>query len=201
LSTSRSSSMFDLIHCDLWTSPIISISGFWYYIIIVDDYSHFYCPFPLAHKSDTSAPMKTFLSRLKHSSAPTFVHFKLIMALSFLTLTLILSYIGMALSFDCRVYTPHSRMVRLSELFVWLMTLCAPLCFTLIFLWNFGLKLSPPPHIFLIVILAKPLILLCHIDVARCWCKSPSSWEPQEEGMMSTVANFPSVRNQGLSVQ
>jgi hypothetical protein len=28
---------------------------------------------------------------------------------------------------------------------------------------------------------------------------SPSSWEPQEEGMMSTVANFPSVRNQGMS--
>jgi hypothetical protein len=28
---------------------------------------------------------------------------------------------------------------------------------------------------------------------------SPSSWEPQEEGMMSTVANFLSVRNQGLS--
>jgi hypothetical protein len=30
---------------------------------------------------------------------------------------------------------------------------------------------------------------------------SPSSWEPQEEGMMSTVANFSSVRNQGLSIQ
>jgi hypothetical protein len=30
---------------------------------------------------------------------------------------------------------------------------------------------------------------------------SLSSWEPQDEGMMSTVANFPSVRNQGLSVQ
>jgi hypothetical protein len=30
---------------------------------------------------------------------------------------------------------------------------------------------------------------------------SPSSWEPQEEGMMSTTANFPSVRNQGLLVQ
>jgi hypothetical protein len=30
---------------------------------------------------------------------------------------------------------------------------------------------------------------------------SPSSWERQEEGMMSTVANFPSVRNQGLSVR
>jgi hypothetical protein len=30
---------------------------------------------------------------------------------------------------------------------------------------------------------------------------SPSSWEPQEKGMMSTVANFSSVKNQGLSVQ
>jgi hypothetical protein len=28
---------------------------------------------------------------------------------------------------------------------------------------------------------------------------SPSSWELQEEGMMSTAGNFPSVRNQGLS--
>jgi hypothetical protein len=30
---------------------------------------------------------------------------------------------------------------------------------------------------------------------------SPSSWEPQEEGMMSTAGSFPLVRNQGLSVQ
>jgi hypothetical protein len=30
---------------------------------------------------------------------------------------------------------------------------------------------------------------------------SPSSWKPQEKGMMSIEANFPSVRNQGLSVQ
>jgi hypothetical protein len=29
---------------------------------------------------------------------------------------------------------------------------------------------------------------------------SPSSWEPQEEGMMSTAGSFPSVRNRGLSV-
>jgi hypothetical protein len=39
------------------------------------------------------------------------------------------------------------------------------------------------------------------VNAAWCSCKSPSSWEPQEEGMMSTVANFPSERNQGLSVQ
>jgi hypothetical protein len=29
---------------------------------------------------------------------------------------------------------------------------------------------------------------------------SPSSWEPQEKGMMSTQQAFPSVRNQGLIV-
>jgi hypothetical protein len=29
---------------------------------------------------------------------------------------------------------------------------------------------------------------------------SSSSWEPQEEGMMTTSGGFPSVRNQGLSV-
>jgi hypothetical protein len=27
---------------------------------------------------------------------------------------------------------------------------------------------------------------------------SPSSWETQEEGMMSTVANFPSVSDKGI---
>jgi hypothetical protein len=32
---------FDLIHCDLWTSPIVSISGYKYYLVILDDHSHF----------------------------------------------------------------------------------------------------------------------------------------------------------------
>jgi hypothetical protein len=45
---------------------------------------------------------------LAHSLAPPFVHFKLIMALSFLALTLTLSYPGMALPFVCHVHTPHS---------------------------------------------------------------------------------------------
>jgi hypothetical protein len=29
----------------------------------------------------------------------------------------------------------------------------------------------------------------------------PARWEPQEEGVMSLVARFPSVRNQGLSIR
>jgi hypothetical protein len=32
---------FQLIHSDVWTSPISSNSGFVYYLVILDDYSHF----------------------------------------------------------------------------------------------------------------------------------------------------------------
>ena len=36
---------------------------------------------------------------------------------------------------------------------------------------------------------------------AACDGKAHVRWEPQEEGMMSTAASFPSVRNQGLPNQ
>jgi hypothetical protein len=42
---------FQVIHCDLWTSPIESVTGFKYYLIIVDDYSHYIWTFPLCLKS------------------------------------------------------------------------------------------------------------------------------------------------------
>jgi hypothetical protein len=44
---------FDLIHCDLWTSPIVSVSRYKYYLVILDDHSHFVWIFPLRVKSDT----------------------------------------------------------------------------------------------------------------------------------------------------
>jgi hypothetical protein len=40
-STSHLDNNFDLIHCDLWTSPIVSISRCKYYLVIFDDHSHF----------------------------------------------------------------------------------------------------------------------------------------------------------------
>jgi hypothetical protein len=40
-STSRTDNIFDLIHYDLWTSSIISVSGYKYYLVILDDHSHF----------------------------------------------------------------------------------------------------------------------------------------------------------------
>jgi hypothetical protein len=47
LSNSRASAPFHLIHCDLWTSPIVSFSGYKYYLVILDDYSHYSWTFPL----------------------------------------------------------------------------------------------------------------------------------------------------------
>uniref|UniRef100_A0ACD5V1F3 Uncharacterized protein n=1 Tax=Avena sativa TaxID=4498 RepID=A0ACD5V1F3_AVESA len=51
---------FQLVHCDLWTSPVISNSGCKYYLVILDDYSHFVWTFPLRHKSDTLPTLRTF---------------------------------------------------------------------------------------------------------------------------------------------
>jgi hypothetical protein len=52
-STSHVDNNFDLIHYDLWTSPIISIFGCKYYLVILDDRPHFVWSFPLRIKSDT----------------------------------------------------------------------------------------------------------------------------------------------------
>jgi hypothetical protein len=40
-STSHADNNFDLIHYYMWTSPIVSISGYEYYLVILDDRSHF----------------------------------------------------------------------------------------------------------------------------------------------------------------
>jgi hypothetical protein len=44
-SSSRVAAPFDLIHCDLWTSHVVSISGYKYYLIILDDCSHYLLDF------------------------------------------------------------------------------------------------------------------------------------------------------------
>ena len=44
---------FDLVHCDLWTSSVLSLSGYNYYLVVVDDFSHYSWTFPLRAKSET----------------------------------------------------------------------------------------------------------------------------------------------------
>jgi hypothetical protein len=40
-SNSRTNNNFDLIHYDLWTSLIVSVFGYKYYLVILDNHSHF----------------------------------------------------------------------------------------------------------------------------------------------------------------
>ena len=51
---------FQLLHCDVWTSPILSNSGYQYYLVILDDYSHYAWTFPLCHKSDVLPTLISF---------------------------------------------------------------------------------------------------------------------------------------------
>jgi len=62
LSTSRASNKFDLIHCDLWTSPVLSVSGYKYYLAILDDCSHYLWMFPLKLKSDAFLTIAHFFA-------------------------------------------------------------------------------------------------------------------------------------------
>jgi hypothetical protein len=79
-STSRANNNFDLIHCDLWTSLIVSIFGYKYYPVILDDHSHFVWTFLLHVKSDTFLTSSIFSLMSPHSlvapsksSSPTMV--------------------------------------------------------------------------------------------------------------------------------
>jgi hypothetical protein len=59
-SSSKAVRPFDLIHCDLWTSPVMSISGYKYYLVILDDCTHYSWTFPLRLKSDTFSTLSHF---------------------------------------------------------------------------------------------------------------------------------------------
>ena len=64
-SMSMSTKPFDIIHSDLWTSPISSPSGYKYYVLFLDHYTNFLWTFPLFRKSqvyDVFVNFNTFVN-------------------------------------------------------------------------------------------------------------------------------------------
>ncbi|GJZ52281.1 ribonuclease H-like domain-containing protein [Tanacetum coccineum] len=57
---------FDIIHSDLWTSPIVSSSGFKYYVLFLDHFSHYVWIYPLKHKSDMFGKFLHFRAYVKN---------------------------------------------------------------------------------------------------------------------------------------
>lgn len=69
-STSNTFFPFQLLHSDVWTSPIVSNSGYKYYLAILDDYTHYLWTFPLRTKSDVLPTLRTFLAYV-HTQIPS----------------------------------------------------------------------------------------------------------------------------------
>jgi hypothetical protein len=61
-SSSHATHVFDLVNCDLWTSPITSMSGYKYYLVVLDDFSHYVWTFPLRAKSETFPTLRHFFA-------------------------------------------------------------------------------------------------------------------------------------------
>jgi transposase InsO family protein len=61
-SSTRVVQPFDLIHYDLWTSSVLSVSGYKYYLVILDDCTHYSWTFSLRQKSDTFPTLSHFFA-------------------------------------------------------------------------------------------------------------------------------------------
>jgi hypothetical protein len=59
-SSSHEEKAFDLLYINLWTSPVVSVSGSKYYLVILDDFTHYLWTFPLKQKSDTFTTLSNF---------------------------------------------------------------------------------------------------------------------------------------------
>jgi hypothetical protein len=61
-SSTRALQPFDLVYCDLWTSPVSRVSGYKYYLVILDDCTHYSWTFSLRQKSDTFLTLSHFFA-------------------------------------------------------------------------------------------------------------------------------------------
>ncbi|KAG7599937.1 Ribonuclease H-like superfamily [Arabidopsis suecica] len=64
-STSIVTEPFQIIHSDIWTSPVLSNSGIKYYLLFMDHFTHYIWVYPLHKKSDTFSKFLHFSSYVK----------------------------------------------------------------------------------------------------------------------------------------
>jgi hypothetical protein len=113
-SSSHATHAFDLVHCDLWTSPITSMSGYKYYLVVLDDFSHYVWTFPLRAKSEAFPALRHFLLGCPLSSASPLRPFSVIMVGSSITPPPATSFSPTGCSCVCLARIPPPRTARLS---------------------------------------------------------------------------------------
>jgi len=147
-SRSRAVKNFDLLHCDLWTSPVPSISGYKYYLVILDDCSHFTWTFPLRLKSDNFQTISQFFAYVATQFGTSVKTVQCDNGREFDNLASRQFFSPRVLPCACPVLTHHPKMVELSALSVLLTISCVLLCFRLAFLHHIGLRLLVQLRIF-----------------------------------------------------
>jgi hypothetical protein len=61
-SSTRAFQPFDLVHCDLWISLVLSVSCYKYYLVILNDCTHYSWTFLLCQKFDTFPTLSHFFA-------------------------------------------------------------------------------------------------------------------------------------------
>jgi hypothetical protein len=117
-SSSHAEKAFDLLHLDLWTSPIVSASNLKYYLVILDDFTHYLWTFLLKQKSDTFTTLSNFFLMLLLSSAALSKLYNTTTDVSLTTHPPGPSSCPKAPSYGSRAPTCPHKMVKSSVLFV-----------------------------------------------------------------------------------
>jgi hypothetical protein len=117
-SSSRAEKAFDLLHLDLWTSPVINVSGSKYYLVILDYFTHYLWTFLLKQKSDTFTTLFIFLLTLLLSSAALSKLYNVTTNVSLTTHPPGPSSCPKSPSCGCRAPTRPHKMVKSNILFV-----------------------------------------------------------------------------------
>jgi hypothetical protein len=111
-SSNRAAKAIDLIHFDLWISPVVSVLGSKYYLVILDDFTHYLWTFSLNLNLTPSLHCPTSLLMLLLSSAAPSRPSSVTTGVSLTTLPLGPFFCQKGHSSGCRVLTRPLRMVK-----------------------------------------------------------------------------------------
>ena len=129
---------FEIIHSDIWTSPIPRVSGLRYYVIFLDHFTHYLWVFLLKQKSEVFTKFQEFSTMSKPNSTLISNFYNAIIRGNTTTNNFMTSSPQTEFNFVSRALIRPNKMGNQNACFELLTTWFAPCFFTLIFLPHFG---------------------------------------------------------------
>ncbi|KAD6795854.1 hypothetical protein E3N88_06750 [Mikania micrantha] len=117
-SNSASNLPFDIIHSDVWTSPILTSSGHRYYVLFLDDKTNYLWTYPLANKSQVFNTFVNFYNLIQTQFHTNIKTLQCDNGGNMQIITFINSVITKASYFDSLVLMPPLKMAKPNEKFV-----------------------------------------------------------------------------------